>query len=194
MQEISLTSSEVANQLDAEADAALVQQAQCSPTAFAALYRRYVTRVYRYLYSRVGQAIEAEDLTAQTFTEALAGLERYREQGNFAAWLFTIARRRASDYYRQQRIALPLDEMLDIPAADSDTPLAQVSHQETRQRLADLVAGLSEGEQELLRLRFAADLTYRQIGQLVGRSEDATKMAIHRLLHKLRAALEVYDD
>jgi len=68
-----------------EEDASLVKAARRDPAAFAALYWRYVTPVYRYLYSRVSHAADAEDLTAQVFTEALEGLSRYREWGSFAA-------------------------------------------------------------------------------------------------------------
>ena len=83
-------------------DAVLVRAARHDLAAFAALYRRYVTPIYRYLYSRVGNAADAEDLTAQTFVAALEGLPGYRERGNFAAWLFTIAHNKAADHHRQQ--------------------------------------------------------------------------------------------
>lgn len=72
-----------------EDDASLVKAARRDPAAFAALYRRHVTPVYRYLYSRVGNTADAEDLTAQVFTEALEGLGRYREVGSFATLTIT---------------------------------------------------------------------------------------------------------
>jgi len=56
------------------------------------------------------------------------------------------------------------------------------------------VAQLDEEKQELLRLRFAAGLTYGQIGRLIGRSEAAVKVAVHRLLHRLKAAWEESDE
>jgi RNA polymerase sigma factor (sigma-70 family) len=174
-------------------DAALARVARRDPAAFAALYRRYVTPIYRYLYSRVGEAAAAEDLTAQVFIEALEGLAGYREQGHFAAWLFTIARRRAADYYRRRRPHLPLDEALDSPAG-AESPLAGMVRREALQRLAALVARLDDDQQELLRLRFAGGLTYGQIGTVVGRSEAAVKMAVHRLLHRLEAGWEERDE
>lgn len=178
-------------QKQAREEAALVQAARRDPAAFAALYRRYVTPIYRYLYSRVGLRADAEDLTGQTFTEALAGLDRYREQGSFAAWLFTIARQRATDHYRRQRRDLPLEAMPHEPVDHQPTPWAYVCRQETLRQVAGLIADLAEDKQELLRLRFAAGLSYRQVGELTGRSEAATKMAIHRLLRRLKAAWEV---
>lgn len=177
----------------AEEDAPLVTAARHDPTAFAPLYRRYVTPIYRYLYSRLGNVADAKDLTAQVFTEALEGLHRYREWGNFAAWLFTIARHKVTDHYRRQRPHVPLNEALDSPAESAD-PLARVVQEETLQRLAVLVARLDEKQQELLRLRFAAGLTYGEMGTLVGRSEAAIKMAVHRLLRRLEAEWEESDE
>lgn len=113
----------------------------------------------------------------------------YREQGKFAAWLFTIARRKAIAHYRRSRHDLPLNEGQDY-TQDSEDPLEIVAHQETLSRVSELLEALDEEERELLRLRFSAALSYKEIGALLGRSEDAVKMAIHRLLRQLQAAWE----
>lgn len=178
---------------DTREDAVLVETARRNPTAFADLYRRYVTPVYRYLYSRVGNAADAEDLTAQTFIAALEGLSGYRERGSFAAWLFTIAHHKAADHHRQQHPHLPLDEALDSPG-DGENPLTCMMQAEALQRLATLVAGLEEGKQELLRLRFAAGLTYGQMATVLGSSEGAVKMAVHRLVNQLAVEWEEADE
>jgi RNA polymerase sigma-70 factor (ECF subfamily) len=170
-------------------DAELVRAAREDRSAFAALYRRYVDRIYRYIYSRVGRKADAEDLTARIFTEALEGLDSYREQGEFSAWLFTIAHRRVVDHYRRRRPTQPLDAAPEIEG-DRPSPLALVVHEERLEHLAELVKGLDEEKQELLRLRFAGELTYREIGEIVERSEGAVKMAIHRLLRQLEEAWE----
>jgi len=177
----------------ADEDASLVKAAQRDPAAFATLYRRYVTRIYRYIYSRLGNVADAEDLTALVFTEALEGLHRYREHGNFAAWLFTIASHKVTDYYRRQHPNLPLNGALDN-LADGTDPTAHVVQEEALRRLAALLAQLDEEQQELLRLRFAGGLTYGEIGRIVGRSEAAVKMAVHRLLRRLEAEWEKSDE
>jgi len=177
----------------ADEDASLAKAARRDPAAFAALYRRYVTPIYRYIYSRLGNVADAEDLTARVFTEALEGLHRYREQGNFAAWLFTIASHKVTDHYRRQRPDLPLNEALDN-SADGTDPVAHIVQEEALRRLAALVAQLDEEQQELLRLRFAAGLTHGEIGRTMGRSEAAVKMAVHRLLRRLEAEWEESDE
>jgi RNA polymerase sigma factor (sigma-70 family) len=153
---------------------------------FTRLYRQYVTPIYSYVYSRVGNRADAEDLTGVVFTEALEGLARYEEQGKEAAWLFTIAHRRIVDHYRSRRDELPLDAALDSPL-DNPGPEAAVAQGERLAKLARLVAALDDDKRELLQLRFVAGLSYAEIGAVVGSSEGAVKIAIYRLLDQLRA-------
>jgi len=177
----------------AEEDVLLIHAAREDSAAFSSLYQRYVTPVYRYLYSRLGNVADAEDLTAQVFTEALEGLHRYREQGSFSAWLFTIAHRRIVDHYRRQRPHVTLDEAL-FPLIDIAGPLDQAIRAESLHHLVESVTQLDEEKQELLRLRFAAGLSYGEIAAVVGSSEGAVKMAMRRLLRRLRAAWEENDE
>jgi len=169
---------------NSEGEATLVEAARCDPAAFAALYRRFVTPVYRYLYRRLGNPKDAEDLTSQVFTEVLEGLVRYRERGNFAAWLFTIARRKAISAYRRERPTLPLDRVEDTTGL-ADDMLERVEMGEERRRMAALFAGLREDQRELLRLRFTAGLSYGEIGLVLGRSEAAVKTAVYRLVRQM---------
>ncbi len=170
-------------------EARLVEAARWDTEAFASLYRRYATPVYRYLYQRVGNAAEAEDLTSQVFTEALEGLSRYRNQGSFAAWLFTIARRKAIDHYRRKRPQVAFDETRDV-ADPQDELLENAARRENLERVAGLVERLDQKDVELLRLRFAANLSYKEIGALLKKSEAAVKMAVGRVLHRLQKEWE----
>jgi RNA polymerase sigma-70 factor, ECF subfamily len=164
-------------------DALLVEHARRNPDAFAALYRRYLTPLYRYLVGRLNNVHEAEDVTTQVFMDVLEGLAagRYHEGGCFAAWLFTIARRRTVDSYRQRK-----PEALDDPPSPEPGLLAAIEKGEDLRRLAGLLAGLDEERQELLRLRFSAGLSFVEIGLLEGRSAAAVKMAVYRTIDLLR--------
>ena len=182
---------------DGESPAGSKQFAAASRTphtraTFKALYRRYVAPVYSYIYSRVGEQAEAEDLTGQVFMEVLEGMERYEEQGKSASWIFTIAHRRVVDHYRSRRQELPFDEALDSPR-DGPNPEREIIRQEQLAQLARLVANLDEEQRALLQLRFVAELTYGEIGEVVGSSEGAVKKAIYRLLDRLRTDWTVAD-
>jgi RNA polymerase sigma-70 factor, ECF subfamily len=103
-------------------DGSLAVRAAGEPAAFAELYDRYLPRVYRYAYRRLGSHSDAEDLAAQTFQRALEAIGRYEERGlPFGAWLFRIAHNLIVDRRRVQRGDLPLDGMLHDPI-DRDPP------------------------------------------------------------------------
>ena len=167
-----------------DSDALLVLAAQRDPTQFAALYRRHVVSVYRYLLSKVGHVGDAEDLTAEVFSDALRNLPRYRENGRFTAWLFRIARNKAADHFRQTRLHIPLEAATESLFTHED-PQQQIEQMETGEKLDQMLAELDEHQRELLRLRFAGGLSYGEIGQITGKSEAATKMAIRRLLQHM---------
>ncbi len=167
-----------------ETDALLVEEAQQRPAAFAALYARYVRPVHRYIYSRVGNRADAEDLTAEVFIEALRALPGYRERGLFPAWLFALVRRQVAGHYRRPHPAQSLEAASDAPSHHPD-PLAQALEHEALVELRERLARLDEDQRELLRLRYAAGLTYREIGEVLGKREAAVKMAVHRLLGRL---------
>ena len=171
---------------------ALVAQAQQNPAAFAALYDQYVQLVYRYLYSRVANAQEAQDLTAQTFLSALEALPRYRHKGYFSAWLFAIARSKVMDHFRRRKH----ESEMDLPEAGDPTPdpLSQVIQTIERQQLSQLIANLGEPDQDLIRLRYVAELSFAEIAALLGRKEDTVKKSLYRLLARLESQMEAQND
>jgi len=159
--------------------------------AFGLLYRRYLDRVYRYAFSKTADPEIAEELTSSIFLDALESLNRYKPRGSFAAWLFTIARRRCADFHRSPS---PLPLIADALPAFEGQPEDEKDRKESFRRLEKILAGLSPEELNMLRLRFAADLSHAEIGQLIGRSEAATKMALSRLIRRLRGLWEIDDE
>lgn len=169
-------------------EAILIKQARCEPDAFAALYQRYLPRVYRYLYLRLGNQHDAEDIASQVFIETLNGLRqnRYKENGCFPAWLFTIVRRRLVDFQRQTHPT----QLIEHPTSDSDL-LDQIQAGENVERLSVLLARLDNEKQELLRLRFAGELSFAEIAILENQSEASVKMTVYRAIQWLREHWEV---
>jgi RNA polymerase sigma-70 factor, ECF subfamily len=166
----------------------LVSAAQRNPAAFAEIYDCYCTPVYRYLYSRVGSQADSEDLTTQTFLAALENLHRYREQGQFAAWLFRIARAKAMDYFRRGKPEVSL-ESLDIRADESD-PLGLVIQRQERVKIAAIIQNMAVDERELLRLRYVAELSFSEMAALLGKNEAAVKKSHYRLLARIQSQVE----
>ena len=175
-----------------DADAQLVRVAQQSPAEFEALYRKWLKPVYRYFYFRVGSVKDAEDLSAQVFLKAYQDLPRYRSRGAFSAWLFTIAHARLVDHYRRdgRKAAreVPIEE-LAIPAGTADLP-AQAARKDEIEQVFALLKNLNEKEQTLIRLRFMAELSYKEIGQILHCKEDTARKSVARLLERMKKQME----
>ena len=176
-----------------ENDARLVTAARQNRSAFVALYRRYLPRVYRYVYRRVGNQQDAEDLTASVFIEALESLEDYREQGSFAGWLFTIAHHRVADHHRRQREGVSLEEVATALSDPGSGPEAQVLQQDRLERVAQALDELTADRQEALALRFFGELSNKEVAQVMGKSEAAVKMLVYRALRQLRRRCGEYE-
>ena len=169
-------------------DAALVREAASDPTRFGTLYRLYVDDLYRYLLSRCGDHMDAEDLVAETFLAAFRAARAYRGTGPVKAWLVGIARHKAADAGRGKRPHLTLDAAVGLadPVRTDDLALQRVE----LARVLAMSERLAPDRAEALRLRFFAGLECDEIAPLLGRSEAAVKMLVHRALTDLRELLE----
>jgi len=165
----------------------LVRAAQADVQAFGALYDRYVQRVYRFCYYRTNNKADAEDLTAQIFLAVLEALPRYRQQGHFAGWLFSIARNKINDHHR--RVShISLDEST-LPPLHADLEI-KVEISQRKERLMKLIQSLTEDERELIHFRYVAELSFAEIAQALKKNEDAIKKMSYRLIARLKDKLE----
>ncbi|MCL5429285.1 MAG: RNA polymerase sigma factor [Chloroflexi bacterium] len=172
-----------------EIDDALIAQAVSGNTAtLAQIYDNYARDIYRYSYSRVGNADDAEDLTAQTFMAVIEALPRYRHRGHFSAWIFRIAYSKIIDFFRKQRRD-PIDIPLDT--AHTDGVLDQIIQDQTYAKLSALLKTLEEDERELIRLRYVAEMSFVEIAVMLARREDAVRKSLSRILERLYSQIEV---
>ena len=158
--------------------------------AFEALYRKYVAQVYSFALYELRDPHAAEDVTAQVFLRALAGLPRFHEQADgpdssFRVWLFQIARNALSNEKRHARRhpTAPIDLALEYPASD-DTHTAASNRVELA-RAWELIDRLPADRRRALVLRFVNEMSTREIGEILGRSEGATRVLIHRSLQSV---------
>lgn len=166
-------------------EAQIIAQARYEPEEFGPLYERYFPRIYAYCLRRTGRPEEAEDLTSQVFTSALSGLNNYRG-GSFVAWLFRIAHNATVNHLRKRKPQAGFDSALEMAGPDQDT-LEKLVEVEERQRVARLMAALPDEQRELLALRIAGGLSAREIGAVLGKSEGAVRVALHRIVQQLRS-------
>ena len=169
-------------------DLELARAAARDTCAFAALYRRHVPSVYRYLMARVGDVQDAQDLTAETFLAALRHVGRFRGQGTLIAWLLTIAHHAAADHFRCTRPDVPLTEVEDVPDPAGSADDAAFRHFDQAQVL-DALRRLRPERAEAVVLRVVLELSVAETGLVMGKSEAAVKMLVHRALADLRRHL-----
>lgn len=154
-----------------------------------ALYADQLPRVYNFLRFRVGDDTVAEDLTSITFEKAWRARHRYRrDRAAFSTWLMTIARNVATDHHRRRRDHAPLEAAEHV--ADASDPQARVEQAESFARLVRLLERLPEREQELIALKYGAELDHRTIARQLGLSETNVGSILHRVVTKLRAGFE----
>jgi RNA polymerase sigma-70 factor (ECF subfamily) len=166
-------------------DAALALAAKANQEAFATLYHRYANSVYRYMLAYVRDVQDAQDLTEQTFLASLEGIRSYEGRGQFAAWLFGIARRKVMDYYRHAHDHVPLDSLTET-AHPSRQPDQVVEERIDFEHLAQAIDTLAPDRAEVIRLRIFAELSVAEISESMGRSESAIRMLLSRAVHDLR--------
>ena len=187
-----LMATQVKEQDEAEVD--LAQRAMTDIEAFAELYRRHLTRVYRYLVAHVGNSKDAEDLTSQTFLAALEGIGSFRGSGSFAAWILGIASRKRLMFYRGSKPEVPLEDAIHYPSPELPTDRAAAQRLQL-ESISHALRKLSPDRAEALILTYFGGLSQAEAGRVLHKSEAAVKMLISRGRQDLRErtslALEV---
>ncbi len=156
--------------------------------AFGTLYTHYVARIYTYIYYRVGNTHEAEDLTARVFQRAYRHIRRYHDRGlPFSAWLYRIAHNLVANWHRDnsRRKDIPLDDTPALRAAQPNPEQVVMQHEE-HEALLRVIRKLPPDRQMLLILKFVEGLSNAEIGRILGRSEGAIKSLYHRTLQSLK--------
>lgn len=165
----------------------LIRRAQArDPSAISELYGRYAGLVLRYLLVRVAEPELAQDLTQEVFIKIIGGIERfeYRDEKAFLGWIYTIAANTLHSYQRRRRIiAAPFDPHHELIDQRSQDDVRLVTE---RVDLQQAFEQLTHDQQQVLTLRFFADMTNSEIAGLLRRTEGAIKALQHRALQSLQ--------
>jgi RNA polymerase sigma-70 factor, ECF subfamily len=156
---------------------------------WTAVYEELLPKVYHYFCLRVGDRLEAEDLTAATFERAWRDRERYQKDlGAFSNWLFGIARHVTITHFRQHRQEQTISEQ---KTEDSHRPTEETAtRQEEFERLASLLRSLPAREREIFSLRYGAQFTNRSIAKILRITESNVGTILHRIVSWLREEWE----
>jgi RNA polymerase sigma-70 factor (ECF subfamily) len=158
--------------------------------AFGELYTRYAGLILRYLYARLREQESAQDLTQEVFVRVIKGIGgfEFRGEKSFLGWLYTIAGNVLIGQARRKRaISTPLDESLELVDPHGQDAVHSIFD---RVALEQAINQLTEDQQQVLMLKFFADMTNQEIATTLGRTEGAVKALQHRALHALQQILE----
>ena len=167
----------------------LVERAKVDADAFGELYDHYFGQIYRFVYSRLREQNTAEDVTSEVFFKALRAIHRYKPSGHpFSAWLYQISVNAIADHYRSRRPESDIDDAIGV-AAPGRSLDEHVAQRDEAARVWAAVESLPAAQRTALTLKLGEDLKLAQIGEIMGKSEGAIKLLIHRgmigVRHKL---------
>ena len=158
--------------------------------AFEDIYREFLGRIYAYVRSQVGEAADAEDITAQVFMNAYQAYGRFEARNTTpAAWLFRIARNATLDHFRSSTRRERLRRTIERQPMAEEDPAERAEERIQYRALLVRVAELPERQRDAISLRHSG-LRFDEVGSLLGCSEDAAKMLYHRALKALKEAVQ----
>ena len=158
--------------------------------AFGDLYGRYAGVILRYLYLRTREQETAQDLTQEVFVRVIKGIGgfEYRGEKSFLGWLYTIAGNVLIGQARRKRaVSTPLDDSIEIADPRSQEAVLSVFD---RVSLQHAIGQLTGDQQQVLTLRYFADMSNQEIAASTGKTEGAVKALQHRALQALQVILE----
>ena len=173
--------------------------------AFEVLLTRHRRPVYNFLLRSVLDPAQAEDLLQETFLRVIKGSGDYERQAKFTTWLYTIARNlcvdasRRAKHRRAASLDVPLGDdggrtLLDVTPDTKATVDRAVIGKQLGERIEEAVARLVEEQREVFVMREVLDLSFKEIAEIVGVSENTVKSRMRYALEKLRTALDEYRD
>jgi RNA polymerase sigma-70 factor (ECF subfamily) len=163
----------------------VLRAARHDAEAFAQLYDRFVEKIYKYIYYKVGSKSDAEDLTAQVFLKAWEALGHYRlTERPFSAWLYRIAHNLVVDHFRMRREAVPIDEVTRIDGKDGDLDDVTQRHL-TAETLRRAIHRLTNDQQQVIILRFLEGYSTEEVARIMGKGQGAVRTLQHRALAAL---------
>jgi RNA polymerase sigma-70 factor, ECF subfamily len=181
-------------------EACMARYQQGDTAAFRVLYTRYRDRLHRYTLRLATRSSEAEEVFQEVWLTVIRSRDNYRPTASFAAWLFSIAHRRAADRWRQLGRHAPearesiSDDPIDLAEHDAlaihATPEHHLLNEDLRNALLDAVQLLPPPQREAFLLRAEGELSLEEIAEVTGVARETAKSRLRYAQRKLRETLE----
>ncbi|MDE6909554.1 MAG: sigma-70 family RNA polymerase sigma factor [Lachnospiraceae bacterium] len=157
-----------------------------------AVYQEYANLVYRFLYSHTHDADWSQELMQETFLRAVDSISRYDGSCKLSVWLCQIAKHVMWQELRKRKRVETVELTVDLPDLSIADGEACVIGMECTQKLYQAIHLLPELEKEVVLYRMTGELSFRQIGEILGKSENWSRTVFYRAKQKLRREMEKY--
>ncbi|MFM8243259.1 MAG: RNA polymerase sigma factor [Crocinitomicaceae bacterium] len=169
-----------------EEELRIIEKAKINPAHFGPLYSRYHESIFRYIFRRVEDVEAAYDITSQVFVKAIGALPKFEYRGvPFSSWLFRIAKSELYQFFRDNKA----NRMVSIDSVRIGQVMDEFMEdhsEEDRERLLKVLPLLKEDQLQLIEMRFFEKRSFREIGEIVGLTENNAKVKTFRALIKLK--------
>jgi len=175
--------------MDANPDNDKTGTRKLNEAKLTSLYEEYYDKIARYVYTHIGDKNEAENIAGEVFLKALESLKSYRERGiPMQAWLFRIAHNLVVDHLRKvaKRKTVSIDT---VEIASDIDPVTAAEKSMEIERLTKAMDQLTQQQREVLRLRFFGELTSKETGSILRKSDGAVREMQRTAIEKLRKLL-----
>ncbi len=160
--------------------------------AFGVLYDYYEPRIYRFIFLKVGNREDAEDLTHQVFLRAWQKIDGYEQRGfPFSSWLYQISRNSIIDFYRSRKYHLDLEEIENIIPDEKITNSEAVDLKIRIKELMSAISQLKQEYQDVIIMRFVDELSVKEVANILNKTEGATKLVQYRAVKELKKILKI---
>lgn len=157
-------------------------------SAFSELYNNYFEKIYRFIYYKTTHKETCEDITSLTFTKALEKINSFdSSSGYFSAWLYKIARNNIADYYRSRNETVNIED--NFMFTDNQKLEDKINDKQQLDKIKEKLETLNPQQKEIVIMRVWNELSYKEISQIVGKSEASCKMTFSRAIKQLKISL-----
>ncbi|HOC96339.1 MAG TPA: sigma-70 family RNA polymerase sigma factor [bacterium] len=173
--------------MDSKREISLIKNCQDGKLdSFTELYDEYFEKIYNFIFYRVSHKETAEDLTSLTFIKALENINSFKvDYGFFSSWIYRIARNNIIDYYRSKKDTQNIDDYKGLKDYDADI-IETIDIDYNFKNIQKYIENLSKEQKEILIMRIWDQLTYREIGKIIGKSEENCKVIFSRTIKTIR--------
>lgn len=154
---------------------------------FAEIYDLYIRKIYKFIYYKTLHKETAEDLTSETFLKSMKNIKKFDVSRQFSSWLYKIAQNTVIDYYRTSKKTENIDDVWDIK--DEEDFIEKLDNKLSFKKIKKHLSGLPSMQRDIIIMRVWQDMTYKEISEIIGKTEENCKVIFSRTIAKLRQSI-----